>query len=59
VKCDVLWGGSEIPERISCVRSQGKEVGTGVTCCSILNVTGKAVTDKEMHQQRTTPTGFQ
>jgi len=30
-----------------------------VTGCSRLNLTGKAVTDREMHQQRTAPNCFQ
>jgi hypothetical protein len=37
------------------VCSQGREVGTAVTGFSGLNMTGNAVTYKEMQQQRTTP----
>jgi len=46
-------------DRVCWVCSQGREVGTAVTGGWRLNVTSRAVTDREMHQQRTTATGLQ
>ena len=46
-------------DRVFRVCNHGCEVRTAVSGCSRLNMTGNAVKQREMHQQRTMPTGFQ